>query len=753
MLNTFINKRLRKINFTASGARFMFAVSTLVVTCAFVFTIHTPKAVAAEVSSANSYFVSPTGSDSNSGTINSPWKTLKKAIQHPYLMPGDTVYLRAGTYSEGEIFSDNKSQSGLEDSYITYKNYPGETPILKATSITFKDVSYVRVEGLKFIDLYPTSLSARAHSKSISGIEFVNNDFENTTSRLNFTYIRVSSVDSDSYLRVKHVLLEGNTFTDNANSEHDTSEAIQIGGNVDYVKLLNNTLTNVKSIGIGIVGRPWKNNDDVAVADADDPNIDQPDYFVLKGNIVINPTENGIYLDASGDNFVIEQNVVIGGTNGLKVGGEPPAASLSYKRGIVRNNLIANSYININAGSSATPLNATATSCDDPIQIDEISYVHNTLHTSRGNGALVRFYCGKNLRFKNNILSDIHSSTSNRMYQQTLAFVDDSSWEIDNNLFYFISDTKQFVWKNKKYVTLLSFGNATGHDSSPTVGDPLYSNPENNNYTLRPGSPAIDSAIALTKAVSAGSGIHLQVADASYFTDGWTLQSGDLIKVGDSLPVRLVEVDYDLNTLTLSEPRIWKDGDDVTYDYASAAPDLGAYESNYILPPPCTEGCGDTEVIILKAIADTKVDSKNPNTNYGSKKYLQVVKNRQSMLVKFELTDLGAREIVSAKLKYKVNSGVLNGTSNTYKVVGLEHSNWNENTVTYNTSPLKTSAIAEIHGSNKGETVEVDVTNYILSLQEQPRISLSITDTDGNDNLVLHSRDATFPPVLELTVK
>jgi hypothetical protein len=41
-------------------------------------------------------------SDSNAGTIDKPWKTIHKANQT--LQPGDTVYIRGGTYYVGDEF-------------------------------------------------------------------------------------------------------------------------------------------------------------------------------------------------------------------------------------------------------------------------------------------------------------------------------------------------------------------------------------------------------------------------------------------------------------------------------------------------------------------------------------------------------------------------------------------------------------------------------------------------------------------------
>lgn len=46
----------------------------------------------------NTWYVSPTGSDSNAGTIDSPWRTLYKACTDPEVAEGDLIFALAGTH-------------------------------------------------------------------------------------------------------------------------------------------------------------------------------------------------------------------------------------------------------------------------------------------------------------------------------------------------------------------------------------------------------------------------------------------------------------------------------------------------------------------------------------------------------------------------------------------------------------------------------------------------------------------------------
>jgi hypothetical protein len=75
---------------------------------------------------AADHYVSPNASSSGTGTIGSPW-TLQTALDQPgALNPGDTVWLRGGTYT-GHYVSHI---DGTSSSPIKVRAYPGERPKL-----------------------------------------------------------------------------------------------------------------------------------------------------------------------------------------------------------------------------------------------------------------------------------------------------------------------------------------------------------------------------------------------------------------------------------------------------------------------------------------------------------------------------------------------------------------------------------------------------------------------------------------------
>ena len=87
--------------------------------------------------SATTYYVSPTGSDSNPGTITQPWATWQKGFNS--LSPGDILYIRGGNYTGmyGSGHGVNISnRDGNASSLITVSAYPGEIPVLDCSSLS-----------------------------------------------------------------------------------------------------------------------------------------------------------------------------------------------------------------------------------------------------------------------------------------------------------------------------------------------------------------------------------------------------------------------------------------------------------------------------------------------------------------------------------------------------------------------------------------------------------------------------------------
>lgn len=64
------------------------------------------------------------GDDKNPGSVAKPWQTLRHALRQ--LKPGDTLYLRGGTYYERPVLS----RSGTAEAPITIAAHPGELVVI-----------------------------------------------------------------------------------------------------------------------------------------------------------------------------------------------------------------------------------------------------------------------------------------------------------------------------------------------------------------------------------------------------------------------------------------------------------------------------------------------------------------------------------------------------------------------------------------------------------------------------------------------
>ncbi|MFQ5706816.1 MAG: right-handed parallel beta-helix repeat-containing protein [bacterium] len=103
----------------------------------------------ANVAVATDYYVATNGSDSNDGSIGAPWKTIMHSIT--VAGPGDTVFVREGTYS-GEYVSIEAEQGhgGAVGQMLTIKPYPGEEVIFDSFQGFGMAANYTRVEGFNF---------------------------------------------------------------------------------------------------------------------------------------------------------------------------------------------------------------------------------------------------------------------------------------------------------------------------------------------------------------------------------------------------------------------------------------------------------------------------------------------------------------------------------------------------------------------------------------------------------------------------
>jgi hypothetical protein len=88
--------------------------------------------------------------------------------------------------------------------------------------------------------------------------------------------------------------------------------------------------------------------------------------------------------------------------------------------------------------------------------------------------------------------------------------------------------------------------------------------------------------------------------------DGWGIIEGDFIQLGGQTQrVRITNVDYSSNTITVHQSLSWTNAQGVSLAYEGSAPDLGAYEygqtGNVISPSRLIPGVLDVSSSRLAA--------------------------------------------------------------------------------------------------------------------------------------------------------
>ena len=79
--------------------------------------------------SPRTIFVSPDGSDGNSGQTSAPLRSVDFGLRQ--LHPGDTLVLRGGDYAEK--IRNPTIRSGTAELPITVTAYPGESPVIRGS--------------------------------------------------------------------------------------------------------------------------------------------------------------------------------------------------------------------------------------------------------------------------------------------------------------------------------------------------------------------------------------------------------------------------------------------------------------------------------------------------------------------------------------------------------------------------------------------------------------------------------------------
>jgi parallel beta-helix repeat protein len=124
---------------------------------------------------AGEYYVAPNGNDANTGGINSPVETLKRAQE--LASAGDTVVIRGGVYNmRAEQIAQYHNAlayvTKLDKSGISYLAFPNETPVFNYKNITpanYRIIAfYIKGNGIhiKGIEVTGVQVTITTHTQS-----------------------------------------------------------------------------------------------------------------------------------------------------------------------------------------------------------------------------------------------------------------------------------------------------------------------------------------------------------------------------------------------------------------------------------------------------------------------------------------------------------------------------------------------------------------------------------------------------------
>jgi hypothetical protein len=206
------------------------------------------------------FYVSKKGSDSNPGTIGSPWLTIQHAANS--VSAGATVYVLAGVYNE----SVNFPSSGTASAPITFQSYPGQAAVIDGTDVPVNGTqglvnivgkrSYITIKGFE-IRHYTTTSENNVPSGvwitgSGTGVQILNNRVHDITTKAEANGNAFGiSVYGTSKKPIAQLVISGNEVYDLRTGE---SESVNVDGNVTYFKITNNLVHDNDNIGIDAIG-------------------------------------------------------------------------------------------------------------------------------------------------------------------------------------------------------------------------------------------------------------------------------------------------------------------------------------------------------------------------------------------------------------------------------------------------------------------------------------------------------------------
>ena len=484
------------------------------------------------------YWVSKSGSDANPGSKEAAWLTVGKAAS--IAKSGDLVHVTAGTYDE----KVTPASGGDSGAYVTYK---GEgSPVIRG--FDFTDKSYWAVIGFYFYHPSTAYGYDAIYVNRCTNFAVLDNYFDS----INAIHAVISSgVEAGKVNYANLGLIRGNVFYRAGLTVGRTTPAVNlcIGGSNNLIEYNEASQSDdfLRLWGRYNIVRNNYFHDCQPELFSNTPHVDmiqtwdapnsQPnfDHNLVERNLMAsNSNPNGHfyivqnYHDASAfyeTDLTCRKNVAVrtGGVIGI-VDNVPNVRDYNNTYVVVRGGLSNNDFctsVGVNVGGTGTVVPANFVAINNIFQ--------SVCRTDYG-----KLFSGANLA------APLSSITGN----------------------------------NLSYLSGQSIVPSMGND---VMADPRFVNYSGDDVHLTGGSPAIGAARAQTTTTSSGTASKVvSVRDSGFYTDGWGIPgvTGDMVLVGANAPATITNIDYALNTLTLSTNISWNNGDPV---FLAGTQDIGAF--------------------------------------------------------------------------------------------------------------------------------------------------------------------------------
>jgi len=478
--------------------------------------------------------------------------------------PNDIVYVKDDggniTYGAGNGVFDAQN-SGLSGEPITFKNYPGDTPVLDGGSARLSGMiiyqrSYITLDGLTIQNGATYGVYAVGAQNGIViqnctiegdsiGVQYYNNSASDQAG-MNFIDNNVTgtgdwgiTIYSDNGGDIQSPIITGNTVASGAGATSGAIGVVGGGGSsiTGTLTITGNTITSAGGYGVFV---DVEGGGSVTATTA------------ISNNTITNWSQTtgdraGIHLIGFANNTVIVENNVLtgGGTQydsaGIYMDGGAGWTSVTAH---VRYNYIHDiegfGVLMYLADSVKVYNNIIENTCNDDSnalrgQIVILSGAADTANTNEIYNNTIYLDVNTENVYGIQIVANGGSVAgniikNNIIYHDAAAGYDyiyngaDATADIDYNLYWPVIGNTEMHYNGTDYNSF-SLWQAASHDANGVEADPLFSDAANGDFTLQSGSPAIDAGALLS--------IHV---------DGWTDYAGIARLYGTGVDIGAYEV-------------------------------------------------------------------------------------------------------------------------------------------------------------------------------------------------------------------